>query len=87
MYRPVKNSDTPQGVTHIQIKVKPGARLSCLTQIEGDTWIAQIKSPPVDDKANAELIALVARHFGCPRSGVRIRTGTTGRLKRVEVDV
>lgn len=72
--------------TILQIKVKPSARVSCLTLAEDGTWIAQIKSPPVDGKANAELIALVARHFGCPRSAVRIRTGSTGRLKLVEVD-
>ena len=43
----------------LSVKVKPNARTSSLEQIDG-SWLAQIKSPPVDGKANAELIALIA---------------------------
>lgn len=73
----------------ITVKVKPQARASALAApaMAGDPWQAQLKSPPVDGKANEELVALVARHFGCARSAVRIRSGQSGRLKRVEVDV
>jgi uncharacterized protein len=69
----------------IQVKVKPNARTSSL--VEGDgAWTANIKSPPVDGKANAELIALVAEHFGVRKADVTIKTGATGRLKRVQID-
>ena len=47
----------------IQIKVKPNSRVSLLQQNEDGTWLAQIKSPPVDGKANEELVALVAKRF------------------------
>ncbi len=69
----------------LQIKVKPGARLSCLEQTPDGAWVSNIKSPPVDGKANAELVALVAKRFECPRSAVRIKVGSSGRLKLVEV--
>jgi uncharacterized protein (TIGR00251 family) len=69
----------------LQIKVKPGARVSSLEQTQDGTWVANIKSPPVDGKANAELVALVAKRFECPRSVVRIKVGSSGRLKLVEV--
>jgi len=36
----------------IQIKVKPNSRVSLLQQNEDGTWLAHIKSPPVDGKAN-----------------------------------
>ena len=68
------------------IKVKPNARASALLPQPDGSWLAQLKSPPVDGKANQELIALVAAHFGCPRSSVTLRSGATGRLKRVQVD-
>ena len=71
--------------TILQVKVKPGARVSSLTRLEDGTWSAQIKSPPVDGQANAELVALVSRHFRCAKSAVRIKTGAGGRLKLVEV--
>ncbi len=71
----------------IQVKVKPNARTSRL-ELPGDDgpWLAQLKSPPVDGKANKELIALVAKHFGCPRSAITITAGHKGRLKRLRVD-
>lgn len=70
-----------------QVKVKPGSRVSALTPSEEGPWVAQIKSPPVDGKANAELVALVAKHFGCTRAAVRIKAGASGPIKLVEVDI
>ncbi len=69
----------------IQVKVKPNARASHLQQQADGTWLATLKSPPVDGKANAELITLVARQFGQPKSRVAIRRGTSGRLKTVTI--
>lgn len=69
----------------LQVKAKPGSRVSQLTQQEDGTWLAQLKSQPVDGKANAELIELVARHFGCTKSSVTIKTGAGSKLKRVIV--
>ena len=52
------------GATTIQVKVKPNSNTSELGQMADGTWLARIKSAPIDGKANEELIALVARHFG-----------------------
>ena len=70
----------------IQVKVKPGARVSVLEETSPGVWLAQLKSPPVDGKANAELIALVARYFDRPRAAVSIKSGATGRTKRVRIE-
>lgn len=67
------------------VKAKPNARVSLLSCQDDGTWLAQLKSPPVDGKANAELIELVARHFGCAKSSVSIKTGAGSKLKRVIV--
>jgi uncharacterized protein len=69
----------------IQVKVKPNARVSALEQEPAGTWIARLKAPPVDGKANAELIDLVARRFGCARSDVSIRSGARSRMKLVKI--
>jgi uncharacterized protein len=69
-----------------QVKVKPNARESSLEPQEDGSWLAQLKSPPVDGKANRELIALIATQFSLRKSQVRIKTGTTGRFKLVEID-
>ena len=73
-------------VTTIQVKVKPRARVSLLTPEEGGLWVAQLKSPPVDGKANEELVALVARYFGCRRAAVSIKSGGSARTKLVQIE-
>jgi uncharacterized protein len=70
----------------LELKVKPNSRVSGLTEQPDGTWLAQLKSPPVDGKANAELIALVAAHFGCRKAQVTIRLGAGGRRKVVRID-
>lgn len=69
----------------LQLKVKPNARTQSLSEGEGGVWLAQLKSPPVDGKANAELIALIADHFGCRKKDVTIKAGAGGRMKLVTV--
>lgn len=69
----------------LQVKVKPRARASELTQAPDGTWTARLKSPPVDGKANEELIALVAEHFHCRKAAVQIKAGVSGRMKLVKV--
>lgn len=69
----------------LQVKAKPGARVSALTRQDDGTWLAQLKAPPVDGKANAELVALVAATFGCRKSEVEIKAGAGGRMKLVRI--
>jgi uncharacterized protein len=71
----------------LQLKAKPGSSRSGLVQEADGTWTAWLKSPPVDGKANAELVALVAQHFGCAKSSVSVHSGAGSRFKRVRVDV
>ena len=70
----------------MRIKVKPRARRSELTQERDGTWVARLKSPPVDDKANEELVGLVADHFNCRKAAVSIKSGAGGRFKIVKVE-
>ena len=70
----------------LKVKVKPNARASSLEQTSDGTWLARLKSPPVDGKANAELIALVADHFHCRKADVVIKSGASGRMKLLKVE-
>ena len=56
----------------LRVKVKRNSRSSSLEQASDGTWVARLKSPPVDGKANQELIALVADHFHCSKAAVLI---------------
>ena len=70
----------------IQVKVKPNARVSGLEELSDGTWLARLKSPPVDGKANEELIALIAKHFARRKSHIAIKSGASGRKKLVQID-
>ena len=70
----------------LKVKVKPGAREEALTQLADGSWQANVKAPPVDGKANAALIALVAGHFGVLKRQVSIRSGAGGRMKLVQIE-
>ncbi len=70
----------------IQVKVKPNSRVCGLVEASDGSWVARVKAPPVDGKANTELLALIARHFGVRKAQVSIRSGASGRLKLVRIE-
>jgi uncharacterized protein len=70
----------------LRVKVKPNARTSSLVQSPDGTWEAKLKAPPVDGKANEELVALVAEHFQCRKAAVVIKAGASGRNKLVKIE-
>ena len=72
--------------TVISVKVKPNSRVSLLAQDGDGAWLAQLKSAPVDGKANEELLTLVAKHFGCRKSAGSRKSGATARTKRVQIE-
>ena len=72
------------GVT-VDLRVQPRARRAGLA-MAGDTLKAAVTAPPEDGKANAALIALIAKTAGRPASSVRIVSGHTARTKILEID-
>ena len=70
----------------LRVKVKPNARAASLEQAPDGSWLAKLKSPPVDGKANAELIALLAARFRVSKAAVTIKAGASGRNKLVRIE-
>jgi uncharacterized protein len=73
-------------MARITVKVHPRARRSGLAGRFGDAWKLDLAAPPVDGKANEECVRFFAELAGVPRSRVRIVTGSTGRLKLIEIE-
>jgi uncharacterized protein len=71
----------------LRVKVKPNAGASLLKQETDGSWLARLKSPPVDGRANDELVALVAEHFHCRKSAVLIKAGASARIKVIKIEV
>jgi len=66
--------------------VKPGSREDALEALDDGSWVARVKAPPVDGKANAAVIALLAAHFGLRKAQVHIKSGAAGRMKLVVLE-
>ena len=67
------------------LHVQPGARKSEFVGRHGDALKVRIAAPPVDNKANAALIAFLSGALGIQKSAIVIRRGATTRRKLVEV--
>ena len=70
----------------VSVKVKPNSKKPRIEQAEDGSLTAYLKSPPIEGKANDELIARVAERYGVPKSRVRIKSGLSSKIKLVEVD-
>lgn len=76
----------PPNAAVIRVKVKPNSHMSGIEPVERGTWVARLRSAPIDGKANEELITLVAEHFRCRKTAVSIKSGSAGRMKWVRID-
>jgi uncharacterized protein len=69
-----------------KVKVKPNSQQQKIEEQTDGSLNLHLKSPPVDGKANEELIKLLAEKFNVPKSHIRIKIGATSRQKLVEID-
>jgi uncharacterized protein (TIGR00251 family) len=69
-----------------RVKVKPNSKQQKITEEVDGSLTIHLKSPPVDGKANAELIKLLAEKFDVPKSSIHIKSGISSRQKIIEID-
>lgn len=71
----------------LTVRVTPRARKSEFAGVlEDGTLRVRIKEPPVEGKANAALIAFLAKVLGVRRSRIEIVAGETGLDKIVAIE-
>jgi uncharacterized protein (TIGR00251 family) len=69
----------------LAIHLQPGAAREALAGTHGDRLKIRIAAPPVDGRANDQLIDFLARLFDVPRSRVELLAGHGSRSKRVRI--
>jgi uncharacterized protein (TIGR00251 family) len=79
---PVKT--VPGGVV-ISCKAAPSASKTAIAEIGAEEVRVRIAAPPVDGKANKELIRFFAKLLGVSKSSVEILKGESGKNKRLLV--
>ena len=70
----------------LTVHVQPKASRSEIAGLHGDALKVRLAAPPVDGAANEELIRVIAKWAGVPRSAVALVSGHTSRRKVVQID-
>ena len=73
-------------MTTLTVYCQPGAKRSRVAGLHDGKVKIQLAAPPRDGEANDELIRFLSGALGLPRSAVRLVTGQTSRIKRLEFD-
>lgn len=70
----------------LSLKVRAGAKKTQVVGRIADVWKVQIAAPPVDGKANQEIVRYLAKLCGVPRSQVSVVSGMTNTLKLIQIE-
>ncbi len=75
----------------LALKVTPGAKKNEILGWEDDypqvgrVLKIKIAAPPVEGKANKEIVLFLAKALGVTKSSIEVVHGTSGRIKLVEI--
>ena len=75
----------------LALKVTPGAKKNEILGWEDDypqvgrVLKVKIAAPPVEGKANKEIVLFLAKALGVTKSSIEVVHGTSGRIKLVEI--
>ena len=76
--------ETAEGVI-IRVRVTPRAKKDKIETPAHGSLPVKLNAPPVDNKANAALVALVAKKLGLAKSSISIKSGDKSRNKTLIV--
>ena len=68
-----------------QITVKPGSSQEKIVEVSPDELVVYLRAKPHDGEANAALIKLLSKHFGVPKTSIRVLRGAKSRIKTIEI--
>ncbi len=76
----------PADEAKITVRVYPGAPRNEIVGLAEGTWRIRVAAPPVEGKANKELVDFLSKVLGVSKSAVSIARGLTSRNKVIIID-
>jgi len=70
----------------LSIRVQPRASRDEIVGVYGDHLKIRLTAPPIDGKANQQLLRFLAKHCQVPYACVELIGGQTGRTKKVRIN-
>ena len=72
--------------TTVELRVKPRAKRDKIVVVDENNFDVWVTSPPVDGKANEQVVKLLSKSLGISRSAIVIIRGESGKNKVVRID-
>jgi uncharacterized protein len=69
----------------LTVKVIPGASRDEVVGMLGDALKVKVRAQPERGKANAAVVALLAKYFAISENDIEVCAGHTSRLKQVDI--
>lgn len=69
----------------LEIALQPGAKRSEWAGLHGERVKIRLQAPPIDGRANAQLIDFLSEHFALPKARITIERGLSSRQKRIRI--
>jgi uncharacterized protein (TIGR00251 family) len=69
----------------LHVKVQPKASNNAFAEVMGDAIKLRTTAPPVDGKANEQIIAWLAKGFGVAKYNVQLSNGDISRFKTFRI--
>ena len=70
----------------ISVIAHHGARKNRVLRFEDGVWHIKVEAPPVEGKANAEMVEFLSEILGVSQSRISIEKGTTSRRKLISIE-
>lgn len=80
-----KSTEKTKNELILKIKVEPRSSRSGVVGPYGEALKVKLTSPPVEGKANKELVEVLAKEFGIPKKDVEIISGQSSKNKTVRL--
>ena len=69
----------------IAVRVKPNSKQNLVEPTGKNQYTVRVKEKAIEGRANDAVIALLAKHFGVPKSNITVIIGAKSRNKLITV--
>ena len=81
---PIWLKQTPSGIT-LSLHCQPGAKQTKVLGLHDDCLKIALQAPPLENKANALLVAWLSKQLKVPQKQIQFISGQNNRKKRIEI--
>jgi uncharacterized protein (TIGR00251 family) len=81
---PIWLKQIPSGIT-LSLHCQPGAKQTKVLGLHDDCLKIALQAPPLENKANALLVAWLSKQLKVPQKQIQFISGQNSRRKRIEI--